>query len=257
MTPHRPNCARRRCDPELNGGVDLCDNATDAGPRLAQTKPRTRAALGVEVIKDRLEHHDSRTRLFQGRGGSRGAADHADDPIVNGDGGPVISGVPPLLIAEVDSGGTEIEAVQAAAASESADPSVSSFGTGGLRCRRLGCRWFGSSRFGSPRLSASGSITRGIRCRRADTVDSKTFVVGDGFDLKRIELDHRIAHALVGSYHCAHCTVIFGALRDHKRARASALRGGEADQSAGTVVAHGGQRAQSLIVHHDPGTTTQ
>ncbi|PQM50317.1 hypothetical protein C5U48_20795 [Mycolicibacter virginiensis] len=111
-------------------------------------------------------------------------------------------------------------------------------------------------------MGGGGFCARGFRggrfrLFRAQAEDPKAFVIADRLHLDRIELDHCVAQSLVGGHHRAHTAVVFGPLDDHGRARPTAVRGGETDQPAGTVVPHRGQRAQCVVVQHDRGTAAE
>ena len=89
---------------------------------------------------------------------------------------------------------------------------------------------------------------------RADAVDHEAVEVGHRHHLGRIELDHRVVEVFVAGDHGAEHALAFGALGGDLRARAAAVRGGEADQVAAVVGADGGQRADRVAVDDDART---
>ena len=89
---------------------------------------------------------------------------------------------------------------------------------------------------------------------RADAVDHEAVVVGHRRHLGRIELDHRVVEGVVAGDHRAQRAPAFGGLGGDLRARAPAVRGGEADQLAGGIAADGGQGAHRVAVDDDART---
>ena len=79
---------------------------------------------------------------------------------------------------------------------------------------------------------------------RADAVDHEAVDVVDRCHLGRVELDHRVVEVVVARDHRAERAAVLGGLGGDLRARAAAVRGGEADQLARGVGADGRQRAQ-------------